>query len=75
LEAAQVLPGTPGSNKPIVARFYNRFLCFKKMYATKTTTKRGHTSAEGGTGGGRPEDKTGEGARSMAKGGGGVRVG
>jgi uncharacterized protein YoxC len=41
LEAAHVLPGKPGENKPIIARFYNRYLrsvCLrlKKAYATKT---------------------------------------
>jgi hypothetical protein len=41
LEVAHVLPGKPGSNKPIIARFYNRglrTLCLrrKKEFATKT---------------------------------------
>jgi uncharacterized protein YoxC len=53
LEAAHVLPGKPGDNKPIIARFYNRYLrsvCLrlKKVYATKTAKM--SSRQPGGTG-------------------------
>jgi hypothetical protein len=45
LEIAHVLPGKPGANKPIITRFYNRFmrtLClrFKKDLATRSPARR-----------------------------------
>jgi hypothetical protein len=72
LEVAHVLPGKPGSNKPVIARFYNRFLrsvCLrlKKQYATKTP-KRSRPSTEGAAGR-RPEDEAGTSARSGDEGG------
>lgn len=44
LEVAHVLPGKPGSNKPVIARFFSRHLrtlCLrrKKEFATKTPRK------------------------------------
>ncbi len=66
LEIAHVLPGKEGSNKPIITRFYNRYLrsvCLrhKREHATRTTRRRtgaeglGGGSESGGAGAGREE--------------------
>lgn len=58
LEVAHVLPGKEGSNKPIIARFYNRYLrsvClrYKREFATRTTRREGTAGSGGGTESGR----------------------
>jgi hypothetical protein len=58
LEVAHVLPGKEGSNKPIIARFYNRYLrsvClrYKREFAERTTRREGIAGSGGGTESGR----------------------